>query len=48
MSTFRKALAYGAGLIGVYLVVYNYTGAGKDIGAVSSFATGETDALQGR
>jgi hypothetical protein len=45
---FRKALTYGAVLIGTYLVVYNYTGAGTDIGDVQKLVVGETTALQGR
>jgi len=48
MSFLKKALTYGAVLIGTYLVVYNYTGAGSDISAVDQFVTGETTALQGR
>ncbi|MGH3180803.1 MAG: hypothetical protein ACRDOE_02695 [Streptosporangiaceae bacterium] len=47
-GTLRKALTYGAVLIGTYLVVYNYTGAGADIGAVDTLITGETGVLQGR
>lgn len=44
----RKFLTYGAGLIAVYLLVANATGAGSDINAVDQFVTGETKALQGR
>jgi hypothetical protein len=44
----KKALTYGAGLIGTYLVVVYYTGFGKDVSALSSGAVGVTKALQGR
>jgi hypothetical protein len=44
----KKALTYGAALIGTYLVVVHYTGFGKDVSALSSGAVGVTKALQGR
>jgi hypothetical protein len=44
----QKALKYGAVLIGTYLVVVHYTGAGKDIGAATGFVTGVTKTFQGR
>lgn len=44
----KKTLLYGAGLIAVYLFVNNATGAGKDLGALQTFAVAETTALQGR
>jgi hypothetical protein len=44
----KKALTYGAGLIGTYLVVVYYTGFGKDVSALSSAGVNVTKALQGR
>lgn len=44
----KKALLYGAVLIGVYLGVYYYTGAGTLITDTTSGATGVVTALQGR
>ena len=44
----RKALTYGAVLIGVYLGVTYATGAGTDIRAVDSFTTDTVKTLQGR
>lgn len=42
------ALKYGAVLIGTYLAVFYWTGATKDLQAVTGFVTGTTKALQGR
>lgn len=48
MGTVNKALKYWATLIGVYLAVYYWTGATKDVQAVTGFVGNTTHALQGR
>lgn len=44
----RKALLYGAGLIGMYLVLVNFTGFVRDTGAASTGSIGIIKAFQGR
>jgi len=44
----KKLATYGAGLIGLYLVVFYSSGAGKVISAGSSGGTSVIKALQGR
>lgn len=44
----KKALTYAAGLIALYLVVYNGTNAGKVISAGASGASTVTKTFQGR
>jgi hypothetical protein len=44
----RTALKYGAILIGGYLVLSHFTGAGKVISAAATGATTVTRGLQGR
>ena len=44
----KKALAYGAGLIALYLVVYYYTGAGTLLKDASGGATNLVQAFQAR
>jgi len=44
----RKALTYAAGLIAVYLLVANATGAGKVLTSAGSASTGLVKAFQGR
>jgi len=44
----RKALYYGAGLIALYLVVNNYTGAGTVITKGAAGARSIITGLQGR
>lgn len=43
-----KMVKWGAGLIAVYLVVRNYTGAGKFISSSTSGASTVIKAFQGR
>lgn len=45
---FKKALAYGAGLLALYLVVVHGTTAGKVISTGAKGATGVVKAFQGR
>lgn len=44
----KQMLRYGAGLIGLYVVVINASGFGKVISAGASGVTGVTKTLQGR
>jgi hypothetical protein len=44
----RKGLAYGAGLIALYLALEYATGFSKDVSASSSGASGLVKAFQGR
>lgn len=44
----KKALAYGAALIALYLVVYNYTGAGTLLTNGANGSVGVIKAFQGR
>lgn len=44
----RKALLYGAGLIGLYLAVAYASGFSKGVGAASTGATNVIKAFQGR
>lgn len=44
----RKLALYAAGLIGLYLVVKNYTGFAKDESSASTGASGLVEAFQGR
>lgn len=44
----RKALLYGAVLIGGYLALAYATGFGKDVNAVTAFVTKTTKTLQAR
>jgi hypothetical protein len=44
----KKLATYGAGLIGLYLVVFYSTGAGKIITTGSAGGTSVIKALQGR
>jgi len=44
----RKFLAYGAGLIALYLVVKNYTGFAKDTSSAATGSEGLVEAFQGR
>lgn len=44
----QNALKYGAVLIGVYLGVFYWTGATKDLQAATGFVTGVTRTFQGR
>lgn len=44
----RKALLYGAGLIGTYILVAHYTGAGKLLAAGGDAGTKFVRTLQGR
>lgn len=44
----KKALAYGAGLIALYLAVYYSTGSGNLVSGASSGATNVIKAFQGR
>jgi hypothetical protein len=44
----RKALMYSAGLIALYLVVINYTGAVHDTNAAAQGGAGLVRAFQGR
>lgn len=44
----KKALLYGAALIGVYILVANQTGTGTLINDSTTGATGVITALQGR
>jgi len=48
VSFARKALVYGAALIGVYLVVHYYTGAAKVEAAGASGGVNLVKAFQGR
>lgn len=48
MSTFKKIMLYGAGLIALYLVVYYATGASSDLQAASSGSVNLVQAFQGR
>lgn len=43
----KLALKYGAGLIGLYLVVYYYTGAGTLTNDVFKGVSGTVNSLQG-
>lgn len=47
-ATFKKALGGVGLLIAGYLVLVNYTGFGKDIGAVTTGSTSVIGSLQGR
>jgi hypothetical protein len=44
----RKVLWWGTGLIGLYLVLVNYTGFSKDEAAAASGSTSLIKAFQGR
>lgn len=44
----RQTLKYGAGLIALYLVVVNYTGAGRLVAEGSRGASGLVRTFQGR
>jgi len=44
----RKIFLYGAGLIGLYLIVVNYTGASKDLNSAGSGSVNLVKAFQGR
>lgn len=44
----RKFLVYGAGLIGLYLVVVNFGGFVRDTNAASNGGVGIIKAFQGR
>ena len=47
-GTFKKALAYGTGLIALYLAVAYSTGLSKDISSSSSGSVSLIKAFQGR
>ena len=44
----QRYLKWGAGLIGLYLVVQNWTGFGNDVKATSAGGVSFIKALQGR
>jgi hypothetical protein len=44
----RRIIVIGAGLTALYLVLINYTGFGKDLGAGQNFVSGVTKTFQGR
>ena len=44
----KKAVFYGAVLIGAYVLVVNFTGSGQVINGATSGATSVIKALQGR
>jgi hypothetical protein len=48
MSTVKKIMYAGAGLIALYLVVYYYIGTTSDLGAASSGSVSLIKAFQGR